>query len=105
VKEKITGPSPVKTFTINNNGFTNVFFRTISKGYHHIKNTDILGLKHKFISSRVDFNNNKERSHQEEMNNQATEERESPTIDTSQCIAPVIRNNMLKFHQDRTINC
>jgi hypothetical protein len=71
------GPSPVKTFTINNNRLTNVFSRTTSKGYHHIKNTHILRLKHKFITSRVNFNKNKERSHQKEMNNQATGESES----------------------------
>jgi hypothetical protein len=59
VKGKTTGPSPVKTSTINNNGLTNVFSRTISRGYHHIKNTHILGLKHKLITSKVDSNQTK----------------------------------------------
>jgi hypothetical protein len=59
VKEKTMRPSPVETFTINNNGLTNVFSRTISRGYHHIKNTHILGLKHKFITSKVDSNKTK----------------------------------------------
>jgi len=68
------GPSPFKTFTINNNGLTNLFSRTISKDYHHIKNTYILGLKHKFITSKVNSNKNKERSQQVKMNNQAIEE-------------------------------
>jgi hypothetical protein len=31
-------------------GLQIVFSRTISRGYHHIKNTHILGLKHKFIT-------------------------------------------------------
>jgi hypothetical protein len=53
VKEKTTGPSPVKSFTINNNELISVFFRTISKG-----------LKQKFITSIVNFNKNKEMSHQ-----------------------------------------
>jgi hypothetical protein len=50
------------------------FSITISRSYHHIKNTHILGLKHKFITSRVDSNRNKEMSHQVGMNNQATGE-------------------------------
>jgi len=74
VKGKITGPSPIKTSTINNNELTNVFSKTIFRGYHHIKNTHILGLKHKFITSKVDSNKNKERSHQVGINNGATGE-------------------------------
>jgi hypothetical protein len=54
VKEITTGL--VKTFTIKNNGLTNVFSRIISRGYHNIKNTHILGLKYKFITSKVDSN-------------------------------------------------
>jgi len=55
-------------------GLQIVFSRAISRGYHHIKNTHILGLKHKFITIKVDSNNNKERSHQVGMNNRATGE-------------------------------
>jgi len=67
-------PSPVKSSTIDNNELKSVFSKTISGGYHHIKNTYILWLKHKFITSRVDSNKNKERHHQVGMNNQATRE-------------------------------
>jgi hypothetical protein len=52
----------------------------------------------------MDFNKNKERSPQVGMKNQATGGKGSPTIDTSQYVALVVRNNILKFHQDRTIN-
>jgi hypothetical protein len=50
-------------------GLQIVFSRTISRGYHHIKNPHIFGLKHKFITIKVDSINNKERSHQVGMNN------------------------------------
>ena len=43
-KVKITGPSLVKSSTINNNEITIVFPIEISRGNHHIKNTCILGL-------------------------------------------------------------
>jgi hypothetical protein len=44
MKVKITRPSLVKYFTINNNEFKIVFPREISRSYHHIKNTCIIGL-------------------------------------------------------------
>jgi hypothetical protein len=96
------GPSSVKTSTINNNGLTNVFSRTISRCYHHIKNTHILGLKHKFITSKVDSNKTKKALIK--WGEQPSNWRGSSTIGTSQCVALVVRNNILKFHQDRTIN-
>jgi hypothetical protein len=55
-------------------GLQIVFSRTISRGYHLIKNTHIFGLKHKFITSNVDSNKNKEMSYQVGMNNRATGE-------------------------------
>jgi hypothetical protein len=66
VKRKITEHNLVKSFTINNNELTGVFPRTISKYYYHIKNTHILGLKYKLITSIVNFNKNKEIFHQVE---------------------------------------
>lgn len=42
VEGKITEPSPVKSLTISNNEFTNVFPRTIFRGYQHINNAYIL---------------------------------------------------------------
>jgi hypothetical protein len=84
-------------------GLQIVFFRTISRGYHHIKNTHILGLKHKFITSKVD-SNQQQRKVSPSGDEQPSNWRGSPTIDTSQCVALVVRNNILKFHQDRTID-
>jgi hypothetical protein len=42
IEGKIMGFSPVKSSTINNNKFTNIFLRTIFRDYQHITNAYIL---------------------------------------------------------------
>jgi hypothetical protein len=84
-------------------GLQIVFSRTIFRDYHHIKNTHSLRLKHKFITLKSGFQRQRRKVSLSE-DEQPSNWRGNPTIDTSQCIALVVMNNILKFHRDRTIN-
>jgi hypothetical protein len=72
-KEKSRDLIQLNLSIINKNELISVFSRTISRDYHHIKNTYINGWKHKFTTSRMNSNKNKEISYQVGMSNQATE--------------------------------
>jgi hypothetical protein len=82
-KVKTTGPSAVKSSSINNNKFTIVFPREISRGNHHIKNICIIGLNI-IHHPKVDFNKIKERFHQVGISNQVTgnESQQSTPVNT-----------------------